>query len=347
MTTPNEVYRILDANLNRAREALRVIEEYARFILDDSAAAQRVKKLRHDLRSIVAELGSERLLCARDIVNDVGRDLKTADELTRASASDVLHAAFARLTEAARVLGEYAKLISAAAAAGAERVRYESYELQQVLLLRGDLRKRFRDVRLYVLITESLCRRDWFETAAAAIRGGATCLQLREKTLAHAELLRRAERLRELTANTGTLLIINDRPDIAKLCRADGVHVGQDDLSVAAARRIVGPGMLIGKSTRTREQFAAALAENPDNLAVGPVFASPTKPEAEVAGLETLAAVARLTGLPVVAIGGITAENAAAVTRAGAGCVCVCSAVIGAEDPAGAAAGILARIQNG
>ena len=346
MTISDDVYRILDANLNRAREALRVIEDHARFILDDAAAAERVKRLRHELRGVVAELGAERLLCARDIVNDVGRETKTPAELRRESTGDVLHAAFARLTEAARVLGEYGKLISAPAAAVAEHVRYESYELHQVLALRGDLRKRFRDVRLYVLITEALCRDGWFETAAGAIRGGAGCLQLREKTLSDAELLRRAKLLRTLTTDAGALLFINDRPDIAKLCGADGVHVGQDDLPVSAARRGAGPDILVGKSTHTPEQFAAALAENPDYLAVGPMFDSSTKPQGHIAGLETLATVAGRMTLPLVAIGGITADNVTDVVRAGAACVCVCSAVSGAADPEAAAARLLAAIKQ-
>lgn len=333
-------YRILDANLNRAREALRVIEEYARFVLDDRAAAERVKTLRHALRAIVADLGPERLLLARDIVNDVGRDRKTADELKRASLSDVLSAAFARLGEAARALDEYGKLISPAAAARAERLRYESYEIQQMLVLRGDRRKRFRAVRLYVLITEALCRHDWFDVARDALHGGADCLQFREKSLPDGELLRRAERLRQLTLDNGALLIVNDRPDVARLSGADGVHVGQEDLSVAAARRILGPGALVGKSTHTLEEVAAALAEQPDYLAIGPIFSSPTKPHIQVAGLETLAVVAERGGPPIVAIGGITSANAHDAIKAGVSCVCVCSAVLAADDPAAAAAAL-------
>ena len=340
------VLRILDANLNRAREALRVIEDYARFACDDADAAERVKHARHGLRRIVEAIGPDELLAARDILNDVGRDVKTAGEMRRGSADDVVRASFARLTEATRVLGEYSKLIAPEAAEAAEKLRYRAYELEQCVVLRAALRARFRQVRLYVILTEALCKHRWYETAEAALRSGAGCLQLREKNLPDGELLQRAERLRQLTAKHDALLAINDRPDLARLCAADIVHVGQEDLSVAEARRIAGANLLVGKSTHTPEQFDAALAEDPDYLAVGPMFATTTKPQKHIAGPETLRQVSKRTELPLVAVGGITAANAAEVVQAGAGCICVCSAVIGANDPAQATANLLAAIRQ-
>jgi thiamine-phosphate pyrophosphorylase len=341
-----DVLRIIDANTNRAREALRVIEDYARFALDDRAAAAAVKRCRHDLRQVVADLDPAGLLAARDIGGDVGRDVKTAGELHRAAPEEVVRAAFARLSEAARSLGEYGKLVSAPAAAAAETLRYAAYELEQRIVLRGTLRHRFRGVRLYVLLTESLCRQPWLETAHAVLHAGAGCLQLREKQLADAELLRRAQQLRELTARHGALLAINDRPDIARLAGADIVHVGQDDLSVADARRIAGTGLLVGKSTHTPEQFAAALAEQPDYLAVGPMFPSETKPQEHIAGPDTLRAVRSQTELPLVAIGGVTTASAAELRRAGADCLCACTAIISATDPAAAATALLAAAEE-
>jgi len=336
-----DLLRILDVNVNRAREALRVIEDYARFVLDDADAAGAVKRCRHTLREIVSACGADALLAARDIVGDVGRELKTEGELRREAPDDVIKAAFARLSEAARSLGEYGKLVSDGVVANAETLRYAAYELEQRIVLRGTRRARFRAVRLYVLLTEKLCRHGWRETAEAAIRGGAGCLQLRERERADGELLRRARQLRELTARHGVLLAINNRPDLAKLAGADIVHVGQEDLSVRDARRIAGTSILVGKSTHTVEQFEAALAEEPDYLSVGPMFPSATKPQEHIAGPETLAAVARRTDLPLVAIGGIAAENAARVRQAGASCVCACAAVIGAEDPEAAARAIV------
>jgi thiamine-phosphate pyrophosphorylase len=338
------VLRIVDANLNRAREALRVIEDHARFALDDIDVAERVKVARHGLRRIVEEVGPDKLLAARDILNDVGRDVKTATEQQRRSAEDIVRAAFARLTEAARVLGEYGKLFSSNAAEAAEKLRYRAYELEQRVVLRGARRAHLRRVRLYVIVTEALCSRDWFETAEAVLRGGAGCVQLREKGLPDAELLRRARRLRELTRQHNALLVINDRPDIARLSGADGLHVGQDDLSVAQARAIAGGDILVGKSTHTLEQYDSALAEEPDYLAVGPMFASTTKPQDHIAGPQMLARAAKRTQIPLIGIGGITAENVGAVFQAGASCACVCSAIIGAKDAEAAASSFTNQI---
>jgi thiamine-phosphate pyrophosphorylase len=336
------VLRILDVNLNRAREALRVIEDHARFTLDDADLAATAKALRHALREIAQSAGGDALLAARDIENDVGRDAHTDAELQRGSSEDVVRAALGRLSEAARSLGEYGKLVSRETALRAEAVRCAAYELEQRILLRGALRRRFRDVRLYVIVTENLCRRPWEQTAEAALHGGATCIQLREKSLPDAELLRRAARLRRLSAAHGALLIINDRPDVAWLCGADGVHVGQEDLPVREARRIVGPRLLIGRSTHTVEQIDVAIAERPDYIAVGPMFASATKPSDAVAGARLLAEAARRTQIPLVAIGGVTAGATGALIGAGASCVCACAAVIGAEDAETAAREIIA-----
>lgn len=327
------VLRILDANIDRAREALRVIEDYARFACDDADAAMQAKTARHALRDIAKQIGPDDLLAARDAAADVGRDAKTASELRRDSDEDVVRAAFARLQEAMRSIGEYGKLVCPPAAAAAEALRYAAYALEPCVLLRSDLRRRFAAARVYVLITEALCPHGWRETAQAALEGGAGCLQLREKGLEDAELLRRAHALRELTHRHGALLIVNDRADIARLAGADGVHVGQGDLPVREARSIAGWRLLVGKSTHTIEQLEAALAEQPDYLAVGPMFASATKPASEVAGPQLLAAAAGRTQLPVVAIGGITTDTAPQLRAAGASGVCVCAAVAGAADP--------------
>lgn len=333
--------RIIDANLNRAREALRVIEDYARFARDDPVAAEAAKRLRHRLRTLGDAIGPDLLLAARDAGGDVGRETKTATELTREGALDVVRAAFARGGEALRTIAEFAKSDAPPAAADAERVRYELYALESCVLARGSLRSRFAAVRLYVIITAELCRTDWRATAAAAMDGGATCLQLREKCLDDRDLLQRARALRALTAERGILFVVNDRPDVARLVDADGVHLGQSDLPVEEARRIVGGDRLIGLSTHSIEQVGAALESGADYLAVGPMFATRTKPQSRVPGLDLLAAARRMTALPLVAIGGITPDDAASVYGAGASMCCVCSAVVAAEDAAAAARAIL------
>lgn len=340
------VLRILDVNLNRTREALRTIEDYARFACDDAAAAATAKHCRHTVQEIVRSLGADALLAARDIGGDVGRDLKTEGELSRTNSADVVRAAFGRAAEATRSLAEFGKLHDATVAANVEALRYQLYGLEQCIMLRTAPRQRLRALRLYVLLTEAYCRRPWLEVAEAVLKGGAGCIQLREKTLPDAELLARARRLRELTARRGVLLALNDRPDIARLAGADIVHVGQDDLPVSAVRRVAGPQMLVGKSTHTASQFAAALAEAPDYVAIGPMFASQTKAQSYLPGPNMVNAMRPTTEMPVVAIGGITALNVVEVSRAGADTIAVCQSVIAANDPEAATADFVRALSS-
>lgn len=327
------VARILDANANRCGEALRVLEEHARFVLDDVRLTLRIKQVRHDFAAIIAALPVAKLRSARDVGGDVGTELSTPREATRASTEDVAAAAARRAAESLRCLEEYAKLIDAAPATGFERLRYRVYQVEQDMLVAPSRRKRLHAARLHVLLTEALCRRPWLDVAAAVIDGGADVLQLREKTLPDRELLARAERLRELAHSRGALLIINDRPDIARIADADGAHVGQDDLPVPAARRVLGAGRVVGRSTHSIEQFRTALADRPDYVAVGPMFPSPTKPADHVPGPAFAAAALKESELPLVAIGGITSAGARALREAGVRCVAVCQAVISDESP--------------
>ena len=194
-------------------------------------------------------------------------------------------------------------------------------------------RERLESMRLYALITEALCRRPWLETARLLLEGGVEVIQLREKALEGKELLARARALRQLTNEFSALFIVNDRPDVAVLSGADGVHLGQDDLPVEEVRRLAGEDMIIGLSTHTPEQAREAQGRGADYVGVGPVFPTETRGYREGGGLELVRALCRETQLPTVAIGGITAENAAGVWRAGAQAVAASAALCGAEDP--------------
>jgi thiamine-phosphate pyrophosphorylase len=372
MTAGNHVLRILDANFNRAREAFRVMEEYARFVLDDPLLTQAIKDARHQLSEFARTLavtentalaevcGSgpqtfgdhpapaesgisamaksrDSLVRARDIEGDVGRITKADGELDRATIEAVALAASKRLSEALRVIEEVAKIVDSRTARRIEGLRYCGYELERRLVISIDARRRFADVWLYVIITASLCRGDWYATARAAIDGGADAIQLREKDLPDRELLSRAKRLAGLCREHGKLLIINDRPDIAAASGADGVHLGQDDVPVSAARRVLPARCIIGVSTHTVEQVEAAARLAPDYLAVGPMFPTETKPQTHIAGPETLAAARRRTSLPLAAIGGINAGNVDRVCTVPACTVCVCAAVIQQPDVAASA----------
>lgn len=181
--------------------------------------------------------------------------------------------------------------------------------------------------------------RDLPALVEAAVRGGATVVQLRAKDLpARAFAALAGETARRL-APTGVPLLVNDRVDIALACGAAGVHLGQDDLPVQDARRILGPGAVIGVSVNTPEEARRAAAEGADYVGAGPAFATSTKDTPlAVLGPDGVARIKRAAGVPVVAIGGITAANAASLAAAGADGVAVVSAVLGSPDPERAAA---------
>lgn len=343
----NSVCRILDANFNRSREALRVMEEFARFVLDDASLTQAIKTARHDVTTAFKSLSlmeldgghspSYELVGYRDITGDVGTSISTPAESQRTTTIDVLSAACKRLTESLRSLEEYGKVIDTTFAAAIEQLRYRAYELERRLMAHVHARQKFGKAALYVLVTESFCRKNWFETARAALEGGADCIQLREKNLPDSEFLARATRLAQLCRDYDRLFIVNDRPDIAIAAGAHGVHLGQEDLSIAAVRRILPPRMIVGLSTHVLSQVEAGILLAPDYIALGPMFDSPTKPQPHVAGPALLVEARKRTALPLVAIGGIHEENVAAVLAAADACICVCQAVVAASDPCEAA----------
>ncbi|MEO6435457.1 MAG: thiamine phosphate synthase [Tepidisphaeraceae bacterium] len=331
------VFRILDANANRAREALRVLEDYARFSLDDDALCGSLKQLRHDFSTATVGFVAEAIL-HRDTPGDVGTSIKTATEFIREEAGDVVTAAGKRLGEALRTIEEYLKTTDPARAAAVESLRYRFYDIERQLAL--TLRPAaclFADVRLYVLITESICRRPWLEVAEQAILGGADCLQLREKNLDSGELLSRARKLVALCKQHGKISIINDRPDIAILAGADGVHVGQTDLPPADARKVIGSTKIVGVSTHSLEQAKKAVLDGADYLGVGPFFRSETKPRDFVAGPDYARRAAKHISIPAVAIAGITEQNVDEVLATGIKAIAVTAAVCTSDDPKQAA----------
>ena len=196
-------------------------------------------------------------------------------------------------------------------------------------------------MRLYALLTEEHCRRPWLDTSELLLDGGADVIQLREKALGGGELLSRARMLRQLTDRFSALLIINDRPDVAILGGADGVHLGQADLPVEDVRRMVGPEMIIGVSTHTPEQAAEAEGRGADYVGVGPAFPTATKGYREGGGPELVSQLCKATALPTVVIGSVNPANARSLLDAGAQAVAACAALCGAVDPREAARSFL------
>ncbi len=341
---PMGVLRALDAAANRTREGLRVVEDYVRFVLDDRHLTERLKSLRHDLAAALAGLPMARRLAARETQADVGTGLSTPGEECRPGAAGVWTANFLRVQEGLRTLEELGKLADPTMAAAAKQLRYRAYTLQRAVHVTSDAIERLAGARLYVLLDGRDSPDAFARMAESLVMAGVHVLQLRDKRLSDRELLGRARRLREVTAGTAVLCVVNDRADIAALAGADGVHVGQDELGVKDARAIVGPEALVGVSTHSIEQARQAVLDGADYLGVGPVFASGTKRFSELAGLDLVRAVAAEIRLPAFAIGGITPDNLPQVLAAGLGRAAVSGAVVNADAPEAAARRLLGAL---
>jgi thiamine-phosphate pyrophosphorylase len=199
-----------------------------------------------------------------------------------------------------------------------------------------DRRERLRSARLYFISDARPGGRPLAEVLEPALAGGADLFQLRDKTASDDDLLAACAIARDLCAQAGALFVVNDRPDIAARAGADGVHVGQDDASVAHARAVVGPDVLVGLSTHSPQQIDAVPADA-DLIGVGPVYATPTKAEAVPVGLDLVAYAAGHARVPFFAIGGLDAETTPEAVAHGATRIAVVRAIADAPDPAAAA----------
>lgn len=331
-------YRIVDANFNRAREAIRVVEEYCRFVLNSKLLSGRAKQLRHELARAIGELDAAKLISARDTPGDVGVRQVVVNQLNRGDLRDSFTAGCKRLTEALRAIAEVVRIENRPAAEAVERLRYDAYTLEKDIVLLADPLSRYRRVGLYIVITSDLPA-EVISLAHKCISGGADCIQLRAKALPDDELFVLAEIFVRICRDGGVLSVINDRVDIAVAAGADGLHVGQNDLPIEQARKLQTSPLVIGKSTHSVEQLRAACLERPTYAALGPVFATGTKPDVAAVGLDYVRQAAEIladTGIGNVAIGGITVDNVEQVLSAGAASIAVCAAVTKAPDPTAA-----------
>jgi thiamine-phosphate pyrophosphorylase len=332
------LYRILDANLDRAREGLRVIEEWCRFGLNQAELTGLCKQLRQELGS----WHRNEFRLARDTPADVGTEITHIQEESRANIAAVLQANLGRVQEALRVLEEYGKVYSAAMGLACKHMRYRVYTLESQLLLQ-ERRQRLQSTSLYLITAPS---DTLAETVEAALRGGVRLVQYRDKNPDDTVRLMLAKSLRSLCQRYQALLIVNDRVDLALAADADGVHLGQQDLPVEATRQLLGPHRLIGRSTTNPAELKRAMEEDVDYIGVGPVFATPTKADKAVAGLDYVSYAAVHSTLPWFAIGGIDHRNLPQVMQAGAQRVAMVRAIMQAADPSDAVQQTLTSLQS-
>lgn len=323
--TTQAIYRILDANLDRAREGLRIIEEWCRFGLNHAAMTETIKHLRQTL----AQWHAPQLRLARDTPGDPGTEITHPQEAQRKSLTDMLQANFCRVQEALRVLEEYGKLYQGEFAAACKKMRYQVYSLESELLGYHRQQQLWRS-HTYLVTTPT---DDLPGIVEAALQGGIAIVQYRDKDTDDCLRIEKAQQLKALCHRYGALFLVNDRVDLALAVEADGVHLGQRDLPIATARQLLGSQRIIGRSTNNPDEMAQAIAEGADYIGVGPVYATPTKPGRPAAGLDYVRYAAHHATVPWFAIGGIDANNLAEVLQAGAERIAVVRAIMQAENP--------------
>jgi thiamine-phosphate pyrophosphorylase len=344
------VWRAIDASANRAGEALRVLEDVARFALGDVRLTALAKNLRHDLAAVLAEGRFARRVAARDVAGDVGAGLDAAAALGRGSAVDLVAANAGRAAQALRSLEECAAVVAPGTAADFERLRYRLYDLERGAALAARSRERLAGVRLCVLVDGRGSAAAFARLVEAVLGAGVRMLQVRDKLLPVPVLVDRVLQAvaiaRRLDPGDPALVVVNDRVDVAAATGAAGAHVGDDDLPIPLARRVVGPEAVLGRTAHDLEAAEAAAAAGADYLGVGPCFPSATKSFPEQAPAAFLRGVATGIALPAFAIGGVTLDRLESLFELGIDRVAVASAVTGAPDPAAAAAALLARLAS-
>ena len=327
------LYRILDANYNRATEGVRTLEELARFRSNSTSLQGQLKSLRHQLAAAYQLLPSSELLKARWAAGDVGPDNTLESEQQRESLTEIQAAAAQRIQQALRCLEEFSKPTLPDASTAFAKVRYLAYDiLARTQLDLTSHKISFAAARLYLLVDLKRTENQLLTHVVGMAEAGADVIQIRDKQVDGRMLLDRSRQVVRALAETPTRVIINDRPDIALMSGADGVHLGQEDVDVAAVRKLVGKRLAIGLSTHHYGQVAQAEQLEIDYIGCGPTFPSSTKQFQEFSGLDFLRQVA-VTPLPAFAIGGITLEKLPNVLATGVCRVAVAADIDQATDP--------------
>jgi thiamine-phosphate pyrophosphorylase len=306
----SDIGRIIDVNLNRATEGLRVVEEICRFVLADQTLTVKAKTLRGKLSRVVPPT----LLAHRDSAGDVGREPYTRDEGRRTRVEDVFKANMKRAQEAVRVLEEFAKLLKPIYGRKFKAIRFKLYELEKTIAPRVGKAEKL-DFGLYVIIDPTI-----HEDPLALLTPRVKIVQLRAKELNKADYLRLARQIGKKAKARGITFVINDHWQLVKQAGVDGVHLGWEDLKGASffrVRKELGDDKIIGLSAQTLSEVRQADALKPDYIGFGPVFGTPLKATVKPTGLKALTKAAKLSRAPIVAIGGICPRNYKKVLAAG------------------------------
>lgn len=328
---------MMDVNVNRGAEGLRVLEDHCRYSSDLTAEALWIKQLRRRFRALAQPFEAALFQC-RQATDDPGPGFSV--EMERSTAhlkGDVITVNIKRVQEAARALEEYCKSLGKIELSqGYEALRFEMYTIEKAIWTKDSKRRKTQMMKsgIYGITAEewSLGRGN-VEVVKAMLDGGVKIVQYRDKDKTLLEKYRDCVEIRDLTSARDALFIVNDHPEIAVAVEADGVHAGQDDLPISALRKTIGQQMLIGVSTHCPEQGHEAVEKGADYLGIGPIFSTKTKKNVcAPVGLRYLNYAAENFSIPFVAIGGIKRHNLEAVMENGGSCIALVTEIVGAED---------------
>jgi len=329
-----QIYAAVDANINRAMEGIRVCEDIMRFCLHRTDFSTRLKAIRHRVAEAARRFNQGLLLHGRDVEADAQKFIDLDGGRTRESLADLFAANLHRAMEAVRSLEEFGKLESPNVKDNPfQEIRFSMYSLERELIplmKKQDKMSRFSRALYAVLDRGHVPEDEYCEAAIKMIRGGSAIIQLRMKSGSKKEILKAAKDVAQLCRSEKVLFIVNDHPDIAVLSGAGGVHLGWNDLGARDVRKLIPPEMIIGLTTYSYDHAIRAIEEEPDYIAIGPVFDTSYDTGREWVnlkgqGTEPISRVRAAIQVPLVAIGGITAANVAEVIGAGADAVAVSS----------------------
>ena len=341
-----KIYRIIDANINRAREGIRVIEDSFRFVFEKKELADKLRSLRHEISCVplLLDVPFARLLSSRQSQTDIGKKRK---EKKRKDLQEIISSNFSRVEESVRVLEEYSRILKPKSTGKVKKIRFNLYSLQkeiQLSLYRKNLASR---LGLYIITDKKIAGKPNEKIVKEALKGGADTIQLRDKYLSYKKLLDEAKKIRKIIPRNKALFIVNDNVDIALFSDADGVHLGKDDMPVKEAREILGEDKIIGVSCDNVKEAVKAEKEGADYVALGPIFQTNTKKDIPAPlGVKVIKETKEKISIPIVAIGGINGENMEEVLKAGADSIAVISAVLAYDNISGRVKNLKKKFKN-
>ncbi len=323
-----EILRIIDANFNRIREGLRVIEDSIRFIYGDEKILKELRDIKHQISIKTLQFfPSEKLKSSRFVEEDIG---KKFDKKKKINLTKLIETNFLRVEESLRVLEEYSKILNLKAFSFFHNIRFKIYKLEKDIITHLS-RKKIKVPLVYVILNLKEDERGFLNFAEDVIKGEPDIIQLRYKGENSRFFLKIGKKLKK-TIPDKIIYIINDRVDIGILCECDGVHIGENDIGVEDVRKLI-PSKILGVSANSVSKIKKLKDKDIDYIALGAIFKSYTKPDRKVIGTGILKKIKSIISIPVIGIGGINIENAREVIEEGADGIAVISAVESSKKP--------------